>query len=89
MGAASTNRIAERAGVSVGSLYQYFPNKEAVLFALAERHVQRMQRMLEEKAAALVGVPLEDGVSLYVRAVFQQGPSPPPTAAPRVLRGSP
>jgi len=37
--AATTDRIAERAGVSVGSLYQYFPNKDAILVALAERHI--------------------------------------------------
>src|ERR1700722_1032131 len=36
---ASTNRIAERAGVSIGSLYQYFPNKDAILVALARRHL--------------------------------------------------
>jgi AcrR family transcriptional regulator len=36
---ATTNRIAARAGVSVGSLYQYFPNKEAILVALAHRHL--------------------------------------------------
>jgi AcrR family transcriptional regulator len=35
---ATTNRIAEVAGVSVGSLYQYFPNKEAIVAALIERH---------------------------------------------------
>lgn len=34
---ATTNRIAERAGVSIGSLYQYFPNREAVVAALAHR----------------------------------------------------
>lgn len=36
---ATTNRIAERAGVSIGTLYEYFPNKEALLLSLAERHV--------------------------------------------------
>ncbi len=35
--ALTTNRIAERAGVSIGSLYQYFPNKQAVLVALLRR----------------------------------------------------
>lgn len=38
----STNRIAERAGVPIGSLYQYFPNKEAILVALAERERQAL-----------------------------------------------
>ena len=33
----STNRIAERAGVSIGSLYQYFPNATAIFAAIAER----------------------------------------------------
>lgn len=36
--AASTNRIAAEAGVSPGSLYQYFPNKESVLAAIVERY---------------------------------------------------
>ena len=41
---ATTNRIAERAGVSIGTLYEYFPNKEALLLALAERHVTEAER---------------------------------------------
>jgi len=39
---ASTNRIAQAAGVSIGSLYQYFPSKEALVAALVETHVDRM-----------------------------------------------
>ena len=39
---ANTNLIAERAGVSVGSLYQYFPNKDALVAALHERHAENV-----------------------------------------------
>lgn len=39
---ASTNRIALAAGVSIGSLYQYFPSKEALVAALVEEHLQKM-----------------------------------------------
>lgn len=53
---ATTNRIAERAGVSIGTLYEYFPNKEALLLALAERHVSEAESgihaALEHSAAA-------------------------------------
>lgn len=62
---ASTNRIARRAGVSIGSLYQYFPNKEAILGALLEKHhrevhdvVHRAVLQLEEAA-----VPLGEGLT--------------------------
>ena len=34
----TTVRVAERAGVSVGTLYQYFPNKQSLLFAVREQH---------------------------------------------------
>lgn len=39
--AGTTNRIAERAGVSIGSVYEYFPNKDAIVVALAERELER------------------------------------------------
>jgi AcrR family transcriptional regulator len=43
----NTNLVAEAAGISVGSLYQYFPNKDALIFALRERHVTRMLSLFE------------------------------------------
>jgi len=44
--ASTTNHIAERAGVSIGSLYEYFPNKDALLHALLEDHIQEAQAIL-------------------------------------------
>ncbi len=46
--ATTTNHVAEGAGVSIGSLYQYFPNKDALLTGLAERHLTEvLPRMIE------------------------------------------
>jgi AcrR family transcriptional regulator len=44
--AATTNEIAARAGVSIGTLYQYFADKDALLLALAERHLDDARRQL-------------------------------------------
>ena len=49
--AATTNRIAEVAGVSIGSLYQYFPNKESLFTALRNRHYDELEAMAEELPA--------------------------------------
>src|ERR1700742_4874000 len=48
---ASTNRIAEVAGVSVGSLYQYFPSKEALVAAVIERHQQEIMQVVRGELA--------------------------------------
>jgi AcrR family transcriptional regulator len=49
---ATTNRIAAAAGVSVGTLYEYFPSKDALLFALAERHVTEAETGIDAALAA-------------------------------------
>ncbi len=44
--AGTTNRIADAAGLSVGSLYQYFPNKDSILAALVREHIAEGTREL-------------------------------------------
>jgi AcrR family transcriptional regulator len=43
----NTTRVAERAGVSVGSLYQYFPNRQSLLAAVLERHLLQVVEAVE------------------------------------------
>ena len=50
-GALTTNRVAEVAGVSVGSLYQYFPHKEALVRALCERHTHGVRDRIRARFA--------------------------------------
>lgn len=67
---ATTGRIAEVAGVSIGSLYQYFPTKDALVLALLERHEAHMVGQLAAMAVELQGVPLEKAVRVYVRSML-------------------
>ncbi|MCO4762639.1 MAG: TetR/AcrR family transcriptional regulator [Myxococcales bacterium] len=70
-GHVTTNRVAKVAGVSVGSLYQYFPNKEALIMAVAERHAQMMVDLLGETMTDLSDQPIEVAVRTYVEAMIQ------------------
>jgi AcrR family transcriptional regulator len=69
----TTNRIAERAGVSVGTLYQYFPSKEAVAVALLEGHIEETNRKLHEWVGHMVSKQhgLREAMEDYVRGVMQ------------------
>lgn len=65
---ASTNRIAREAGVSVGSLYQYFPSKEALVLALVARHNRDLMGVVQQALDEVAGQPLEAGVRRLVAA---------------------
>jgi AcrR family transcriptional regulator len=65
---ASTNRIAEAAGVSVGSLYQYYPSKEALVAAVAERHNQAILQVVRDALAEVEALPLEPATRRLVAA---------------------
>ncbi len=68
---ASTNRIAEVAGVSVGSLYQYFPSKEALVAALIDRHNQEVMQAVRGELAQAVHLPMEAAVRKLVRVAVR------------------
>jgi AcrR family transcriptional regulator len=89
----TTNHIASAAGVSVGSLYEYFPNKDAILVALVERQMAEMAAgVLEDlRAAGSVRDGIEPLLRRFVIAmleahereidlyhvVFSEAPHPP------------
>ena len=63
----TTNAVAEKAGVSIGSVYQYFPNKEAMVSALIERHVHAMNAAILGELARVATMP----VAQAARAVIE------------------
>lgn len=58
--AITTNRVAEAAGVSIGSLYQYFPEKQAIFMALHDRHVDRVRHVIERTMTHCTSASLEE-----------------------------
>jgi AcrR family transcriptional regulator len=71
--ASTTDLIAERAGVSIGSVYQYFPNKDALLLALAQRHADAARAVLEPLLAEVVEgtPPVGPWLRRFVRAIVE------------------
>ncbi len=66
--AITTNAIAREAKAGVGTVYDYFPNKEAVLAALLERYRQRLEALLLQTLAAAAQADLDELVDRGVRA---------------------
>ena len=65
-----TNRIVEIAGVGIGSLYEYFPNKDALVFALTDRFAASLHQELQRAHLLLNGVGLDEALAQLVRTTF-------------------
>jgi AcrR family transcriptional regulator len=64
----TTTRVAERAGVSVGTLYQYYPNKQSLLFAVLEHHMNNVAARVEAACNGACHKPLAEMIKEMVEA---------------------
>jgi AcrR family transcriptional regulator len=69
-GAITTNRIAEVAGVSIGSVYQYFPDKRAIFTALHQRHVDEIDRIVQGTLVEHAASSMEDLLRAMIEAMI-------------------
>lgn len=76
-GAVTTNRIAEVAGVSIGSLYQYFPDKRAIFAALHRRHIEQVDRTIQATLVENAASSLDDLIRALVNAMIDAHASDP------------
>jgi AcrR family transcriptional regulator len=67
----TTTRVASRAGVSVGTLYQYFPNKSALLQAALKRHLDGITEAVEQVCQEQMGNPLDSMATALVDAFLK------------------
>lgn len=90
--------IAERAGTSIGSLYQFFPNRDALLRMLAERNVADLNKLLDARdAPEMAALPLAELVDAMIApfvsfheahpGYFEVLFAPPGSTALRAIRG--
>lgn len=68
---ANTNLVAERAGISVGSLYQYFPNKDSLISALHSRHMRQMNATLERAFEVTREMGFEEALATVVDSLVE------------------
>jgi len=67
----TTNLVAEAAGVSIGSLYQYFPNKAALVAALIEQHVDHMTSMMLSELTRVARLPATEAIRSVVELLIR------------------
>jgi AcrR family transcriptional regulator len=67
----NTNAIAKQAGISIGSLYQYFPSKDALIAAVHERHALQIRARFVELLSGPRPRSLEEAVSAWVRTMLE------------------
>src|SRR5215469_9490249 len=79
--AITTNGIAEAAGVSICSVYQYFHDKRAIFVALHERHIEQVDRILERKISESASGPLKQLVSELMDGMIEAHTFDPELAA--------
>ena len=70
--ALNTNRIALEAGISVATLYEYFPNKGAIAHRLIEQFASEEATTIMQRFEESADRDLEDGIAAIVRVVFEQ-----------------
>lgn len=58
---ATTRQIAETAGISIGSLYEYFSNKEAIFAAMHERFIQDVVLLIQDTTPTIMHLPPDQG----------------------------
>jgi AcrR family transcriptional regulator len=68
---ATTNRIAAAAGVSVGSLYQYFPGKDAIAVELLRRYRESLVALVAERLSAMSEVTFHTVVRALLQALLR------------------
>ncbi|MCZ4551039.1 TetR/AcrR family transcriptional regulator [Gordonia rubripertincta] len=68
--ATSTNKVAKRAGVSVGSIYRYFPNKEALFDALVDDRIELLKDVASERMSELTTQTFPHAAEAMVRATI-------------------
>ncbi len=67
----TTNAVAEQAGVSIGSLYQYFPNKEALVAAMIEHHLDTKNAMTMSELQRVATLPFAQAVRVMIELTIE------------------